>query len=110
MQERPRAFDATGYNVKAPAIPPENSVFPAEGYGYASSLAPLQGDTADARTTASRIALERTKQNPQMFNDDVVPTLQSMRAGVTDAAGTFVAIQKQESKLWTAFPPDTCVR
>ena len=35
-------------------------------------------NTADARTTASRIALERTKQNPQMFNDDVVPTLSAL--------------------------------
>lgn len=104
VQERPRAFEATGYGVKAPAIPPENSVFPAEGYGYASSVRHLQSDTPDARTAAARIALERTTLNPQMFVDDVAPTERSLVLAVSDASVAFKAIKKQEAKLWTAFP------
>ena len=104
VQERPRAFDATGYGVVAPKVKPENSVFPAEGYGYATSLQTLQGGTADALTTAARIALERTTRNPQMFNDDVVPTEKTTRAAVTDAAAAFKVIAKQEAKLSAAFP------
>ena len=104
VQERPRAFDATGYGVVAPKVKPENSVFPAEGYGYATSLQTLQGGTADALTTAARIALERTTRNPQMFNADVVPTEKTTRAAVTDAAAAFKVIAKQEAKLSAAFP------
>ena len=104
VQERPRAFDATGYGVTAPAIPAENSSYPAEGYAWAESLAPLQGDTIDARLIAARLALERTTLNPQMFVDDVKPTEKGTRAAVSDAASAFKTAAKQEAKLSAAFP------
>jgi hypothetical protein len=98
------AWMRAGYGVEARRIPAEHSVFPAEKYAFASSAAELQGGTPDALTTVARIARERTERNPQMFVDDVAPTLQATRAAVSDAGAAFAAIDAQEAKLTTAFP------
>ena len=104
VQERPRPFDSTGYEVQAPRIPMENSCYPAERYGMADTLAELQGGTPEALTMASRIALERTTRNPQKFNDDVKPTEAALRATVVLADSHFQRLKEQEDKLLNAFP------
>jgi len=104
VQERPRAFDATGYNVEAPRIPAEHSVFPAEKYAFATTVDELQGGTPAALTTAARVARERIERNPQFFKDDVQPTMQATRAAVSDASACFKGIAAQEAKLSAAFP------
>ena len=111
VQARPRPFEATGYGVEPMRVPPENSVFPAEQYAFSEQLEGLQGlshwsTDPKALTQAAAIALERTQKNPQMFNDDVVPTLASTRASITDAASAFKSIADQEAKLSAAFTPE----
>ena len=111
VQQRPRAFDATGYAVTPPVIAREHSVFPAEQYAFGEQLEGLQGlshwsQDATALTGAAAIARERTVKNPQMFNDDVKPTEASTRSAIVDAAQAFEVIKRQEDKLSEAFTSD----
>lgn len=105
-QERPRAFSATGFAVQAPPVPMEDSVLPAERLATTGELRSLQHDTADARTISGHTARERTLRNPQVFADDVPPTLTSTRATVMDATSAFAAIAKQEARLYDAYGDD----
>jgi hypothetical protein len=103
VQQRPRAFEATGFGVQPRVVEPEESVFPAERYGMQDTLGSIQGDSPDALTLKARIARERSTKNPQMFNDDVPLSNQSMRATILDAKTRFGNISRQEAKLSTAF-------
>lgn len=103
-QERPRAFSATGYNVTPPPVPMEQSVYPAERYGYFEDVMALQGAEPAAIATTAAIGLERLSRNPQLFNDDVAQTQHGQRATIVDAAGAFEKIDVQEARLAEAFP------
>ena len=101
-QSRPRNFSATGYDVAAVRIPPEHSVLPAERLAVQHDVRAMQGE--EGAGLASAVALERSSKNPQLFNDDVSPTLASLRHTITDAAGAFSAIDRQQEYVHAAFP------
>ena len=102
IQQRPRAFSATGYAVDPVVISQENSTLPAEKFAQQAELARLEG--LEGTLAAASLARERTTLNPQVFNDDVKPTSNAARANVMDAASSFRAIEAQEAHLARKFP------